>query len=198
MADPTIDEILTEFADHINGIPPVRLQRRTLVDAVRDVCYRTWAWQEEIGPLAVKSGIKEYEIIPTFKYTRPIGIVWLKYKNAELALDQYELEGNVVTLSFTPQTDIDEGLTLKVALEPDKSNNLGTIDESFYELTRDAIRNIFLFKLKTMPARPWSAPQEASMYWNLYLADIRRIRSQIRRRGRKVEERMYLKGQYVI
>ena len=198
MADPTIQDILNEMGDEITGNPPGRLLESKLRSAISDVCERTWAWQEEIGPLYVKSEQTEYEIIPTYKYTWPIGIEWVKFKDVKLAADQYKLAGNILVLTFTPREDVENGLRVLVALSPDRTNQLNIISEEFYTEARAAIRAKFLLELKLMPDRPWSAPEQASYYFNLYSQEIARMRRHMIRGRRRLPQTMRISGAYTL
>ena len=191
----------TRMVNELTGCPQA-LMVQALMDAARDFCTDSEAWQEELEPIDIVEAQLEYDLAP--EYDAHIKrLIWVKLNTEDgvtndvdpTPLDErlYELrlgdpEVLVLDDSLEPTEDITDALTVKAVLVPE-FNSLD-IAEWFLNRYWKGIVGKAMHSRMMDPNKRWTNPTRAAMYYQQYMDELQNAGMEVTRQHKNDRSEM--------
>lgn len=165
----TYDDLLPLMLLDLNGCDE-KLMLLALRQAGRDFCKQSESWIYEFPAVNVVLGQTDYEYIAPYM-SNIHRIVWVKYDNTELELEDYTfVEEKTLVLTNTPTSNITDGLEVKVILRPKISSE--QLPSWFLERYAEYIMAGAKSYLMMMPSKPFTNANLSDFYKKIYTDGI--------------------------
>ena len=159
-------------------------QLRNIVEAIREWCERTQAWEQALDAMDIVDGKSEYQMDSPIPDTEVICPVHRPSDDIGVHLDERLLspgveytipvDKDVIILETEPVADITDGLTVTVALQPILSASADVeVPDRLFSDWHDVWAKGAMSRLMLMPDEDWSNEKKGVMYHNIFWDGIR-------------------------
>ena len=186
--------------------------------ALIEFCEKTLIVQRDLDPVTVVKGIVDYDIDPpTGQLVTRVLRLWFKDReltptapdnvhNAEVYNTLFsgadkersdprmfiQKDERTFTIYPIPKDTVANGLTVRVALKPTRTTE--TVEDVLFEDYAETIAQGALFRLLSMPSKPWTNGPGASAALTLFTTGINTARQRAARGHTRADVRIRLTG----
>lgn len=142
------------------------LLKQKIIDAIREFCEKSWAWQYAIDPITVKAGVTQYDIDDNPANTEIMAVAEVVLDDKPLVAGQDYIiditDHTVLILKNEPQSDSKQGLEVTLVLKPTYAAT--EFDDQFWTDYKDTFVNGAISELLLLPKQTFTDPARAVVF----------------------------------
>ena len=183
MADKALSEMYEHTMPELPGCAKILIMR-TVVEIIREWCYRTQAWETDLNDIDIIDEQKDYELDSPVEDTEIVAIVYRSGDDVGVKNDgrllspgtEYTIpvDKDIISLYAEPSANNAGALKIPVALQPILAATEDTeVPQRLFDDHHQVWAYGVMSKLMLMKGKKWSDREAGRLYHNIYWDGVR-------------------------